>query len=374
MGVTPLVWRALDRFKSYFSLLWTHPNEWDVTQKKLVITPISTKLISWMISVFVFLNMLNIVSLCLLVGKLFGFVRLSLSGTLVALGWWVPATFAFFIEVLGWIFAESGVNAFNCISSMEQKLWSHLTRPSPPTPDWTGIALNKLIDLLFAQAIFLYIYLVLICRLDPYYQLESILPALISLPVKFLLHLFRVTMWIPIFQVARISAFIISTATIAAYLALSCISALEKAATSRKTWKNSESIATHLLNYASCQLVFGIGYDFYISIYLHAPLIAGIIAAAMVMMLPLCTDIYENSKEIHATWRNGMVGVKNDVKYLRRKLRSIQVIALYGGINGYNLYKCTRSMISAYFSAVISYTITATLSIDLTRSLNYLER
>lgn len=123
MGVTPLMWKALDRFQSYFSLLWTYPVEWNVTKKKLVITPISKKLVPWMISVFVLLNTLNTASLCLLVAKLFGFVQLSFSVTLVTLGWWVSSTFAFFLEVLVCKFAKSGTNSFNWILSLEQELY-----------------------------------------------------------------------------------------------------------------------------------------------------------------------------------------------------------------------------------------------------------
>ncbi|OXA40224.1 hypothetical protein Fcan01_24933 [Folsomia candida] len=360
--------------------------DWDVAQKKLVITPISKELISWMISVFVFLNMLNTASLCLLLGKLFGFVQVSLLVTLGTLGWLLSSTFGFLLEVLVCKFDKNGTLKF----------------PStlPPSPDWKGIARNKLIDLIIAQGFILYICVVLIYRLDPYYQLESILPDPVSLPVKFLLHLFRVTMWIPISQVARISVFIVSTTIIATHLALGCISALDKAASSRETWKNRASIDTHLLNYASCQLVFGIGYDFVTlaiatgqftcpwfsvvfnfislkmypfvdtSIYVYAPLIAGIVLVGMEIMVPLCTKIYQDCKEIHATWRRGMVGVKNDAKYLRKKLRSIQVIALYGGINSYNFYKCKKSTKSTYFGAVIDYTMTATLSID-TKSLHF---
>lgn len=106
------------------------------------------------------------------------------------------------------------------------------------------------------------------------------------------------------------------------------------------------------------------------SVYMYTPLVAGTVLVGMKLILPLCTDIYENTKQVHATWRKAMVGVRNDLKYLRKKLRSIQIIAVYGGINSYNLYKCKRSTKSAYFSAVISYTMTATLSID-TKSLKF---
>lgn len=105
-------------------------------------------------------------------------------------------------------------------------------------------------------------------------------------------------------------------------------------------------------------------------VYLYYPVIAVMMTAMVEMTLPLLVDVYEDSREIHAKWR-GMLGISGDMKYFKRKLRSISVIAVYGGINSYNFYKCKKSTKLTYISAVLNYTITATLSIDIGRGFHY---
>lgn len=81
-------------------------------------------------------------------------------------------------------------------------------------------------------------------------------------------------------------------------------------------------------------------------------------------MLPLVLDIYENGKSLRDKW-NYVLSMSQNKKYLKRKLKSIKIICLYGELFGVKLYKCQKSIKLGFYSATLIYTVNALLSIRL---------
>lgn len=95
-------------------------------------------------------------------------------------------------------------------------------------------------------------------------------------------------------------------------------------------------------------------------------------AVLISFMLPMLVDVFENCGEMYARWKCLVAG-NVDKKYLRRKLKATRVVRLYGGMFGYNIYICKRSTKLAYYGWILSYTITALLSVDRKSILRRLE-
>lgn len=107
MVVTSLMWNSLDRFYRYFGIFWKNPLEWDMKTQTLVFTPISRKLIPWMVSVYGFLTILNGSLLLILISQLYGFTHLELTKVVIILCWSGGGMFDLVLETL---FAFRGIN------------------------------------------------------------------------------------------------------------------------------------------------------------------------------------------------------------------------------------------------------------------------
>ncbi len=82
-------------------------------------------------------------------------------------------------------------------------------------------------------------------------------------------------------------------------------------------------------------------------------------------LVPIIVNIYENGNDLYMKWGQNCIhhGSFSEMKYLKRRLKAIRVIRVYGGILGYNLYVMNNSLKSAFLFEIINYTINALLSI-----------
>lgn len=55
----------------------------------------------------------------------------------------------------------------------------------------------------------------------------------------------------------------------------------------------------------------------------------------------------------------------NDIKYFKRKLASVRVVTLYGGLLGFNVYKVDKEVRARYYWEIANYTVTLCLSVTL---------
>lgn len=98
--------------------------------------------------------------------------------------------------------------------------------------------------------------------------------------------------------------------------------------------------------------------------FLVFPIIATVLEVIIHIMLRMMVDLSENCGKTQINWAR-LLRLSNDKKYLKRRLSSLQCIAVCGGILSYNLYLCKRSIKGTYFGAILNYTITSVLSINI---------
>ncbi|OXA44966.1 hypothetical protein Fcan01_20309 [Folsomia candida] len=342
MVVTSLMWNSLDRFYRYFGIFWKNPLEWDMKTQTLVFTPISRKLIPWM---------------------LYGFTHLELTKVVIILCW-------------------SGGGG----RTIQQKHTTFF--------DLKGIMLNLIIIVLYSQTFSIYFFAIISSNLNPYSQLYFLFISKgwrFPLLAKFVIFFLRLTLIIPTYQFCRMSCIIISFPVMAAYMALECILTLSKTGVYYMSSRNRVIVDKYLRGYASLQLIFKISDEYltpsvavvmfttmwlsvlfnFISLNMYGliphSVFPGFLGAALFvggcvrLLLPLLVDLYEECLVLQAKWRCFLRGSR-DKKYLKRKLRSLRSVAVYGGILGYNLYKCKRSTEMTFVGAIITYTISASLS------------
>jgi hypothetical protein len=82
-------------------------------------------------------------------------------------------------------------------------------------------------------------------------------------------------------------------------------------------------------------------------------------------LVPIVVNIYENGNDLCIKWGQNCIhhGSISEMKYLKRRLKGIRVVRVYGGILGYNLYVMNNSLKAAFLFEIINYTINALLSI-----------
>lgn len=80
-------------------------------------------------------------------------------------------------------------------------------------------------------------------------------------------------------------------------------------------------------------------------------------------MVPEGISIFENAETLLRKWRQNLEFSK-DIKYLKRKIRAIRSVRAYAGLFSYNLFHFKTSTKGTFFSEIVSYTITAAMSIN----------
>ena len=86
MGVTPLMWKALENYSKFYNIaIWTCPVDWDPAKKELIYNKLSRRLIPWAAAVFSGLVLCS-VSLSLLLLHIYGYINLTiLHGSVIVL-------------------------------------------------------------------------------------------------------------------------------------------------------------------------------------------------------------------------------------------------------------------------------------------------
>ncbi|OXA44386.1 hypothetical protein Fcan01_20859 [Folsomia candida] len=363
MVVTSLMWKSLDRFSRYFGIFWKNPVEWDIKTQTLVFTPISRKLIPWMVSVYGFLTVLNGSLLLILISQLYGFAHLKLTKVVILLCWSGHAVFGLVLEILVAFTGKNASYAFNCLSALAKKIGGRTSRQkSTMLLDLKGIMLNLIVIFLYLETFNIYLFAIISSNLDPYSQLY---PLFVSKGWSFQLLANFGELLLTLLR-------FICLPVMASYLALECISTLGKMGVYYMSSRNKVTVDKYLRGYAGLQVIFKIADEYlapstavsmfipmwvsvllnFISLNLYGiippsifpyfPVAALFVGGCIRLLLPLLVDLYEECLVLQARWRYLLSG-SDDKKYLKRKLRSLRSVAVYGGILGYNLYKCKRS-------------------------------
>lgn len=122
MVVTPLMWKSMDLLTNTYELIWRNPLEWDVTSKKLIVNPPSTKLIPWLMVVIWYLVSINILSILLLLFQLFGFIHIPLTNLLVLFMVFALFAFVIYLEGIFYLYGDSTAAILNKFAVLEKKL------------------------------------------------------------------------------------------------------------------------------------------------------------------------------------------------------------------------------------------------------------
>lgn len=247
------------------------------------------------------------------------------------------------------------------------------------------------------ETLLVYFFFILILGKDPYTQTEYLLSLkglLFPLPIKLIFLLLRLSVCFVCLQISRVITLVVCVPTITAYLVLSSISCLDRSAVTCMTNQSRTMTKIYFRYYATMQIIMAIGYDFiapaisvcmFISFILSVllntmslelygvvdmpyflvfPIIATVLEVIIHIMLRMMVDLSENCGKTQINWAR-LLRLSNDKKYLKRRLSSLQCIAVCGGILSYNLYLCKRSIKGTYFGAILNYTITSVLSINI---------
>ncbi|OXA53901.1 hypothetical protein Fcan01_11479 [Folsomia candida] len=404
MVLTPLMWKSLDNFATSYSYLYPCPLEWDKKSGKLVCNKISRKLVPWTISVFVGMSSIFIFCLVLLSSQLFGLARIELSDLLLTAVFLCLATFSILLEIVLLQFADCFSHSFNCgITHLRRLAFGRIFLESPPhSIDPLGVTLNLIVAMFSAYPYFMYPFVIYL-GIDPFtLTLHYLLPYDLTL-LTVIFTLLRLSVISSLIQGNRLFSCVAVTTTISAHVGLSLISVMHRS--TRNIYLmgvGRRAIDKYLSGYQTCQIILEIAVDFVSSgilivmflgfsfsvalnfmtmktygiipmpFYAFFPSGSILIAVLISFMLPMLVDLFENCGEMYARWKCLVAG-NVDKKYLRRKLKATRVVRLYGGMFGYNIYICKRSTKLAYYGWILSYTITALLSVDRKSILRRLE-
>ncbi|OXA48091.1 hypothetical protein Fcan01_17340 [Folsomia candida] len=399
MVATPLMWKSLDNFATSYSYLYTCPLEWDRKSGKLVYNKFSRKLIPWAGAVFSALIVFIACSV-LLSCRLFGVVKhVELSDLLLTAVFLCLATFGLLLEIVLLLFSECFAHSFNCCVVHVKKLGSNRIFQAGESHlrfDPLGITLNVIVAMFAIYPYFMYPFIVYF-RLDPFTQIfYYLLPHNITTSplISFIFMALRLSAIFPLLAGNRLFSCIAITTTLDAHLGLTILSILASSTNNvNMMGVGRRAIDKYLEGYYTGQIILEIGADFvypgisivmflgfWFSVSLNfmtmktygivpmpfyaffptGSLLTGVLIS---FMLPMLVDVYENSGEMYAKWKH-LAGRCPDKKYLKRKLRATRVVRIYGGINGYNFYVCKKSTKLTYYGWILSYTISALLSVD----------
>jgi hypothetical protein len=230
----------------------------------------------------------------------------------------------------------------------------------------------------------------------PIIQTHILTPIGLEIPYLFYLFLpIYLLSPIPALQVTRVLATLCCVLTIGIHLILSVISHLTKSC-SISTFKHSHLLESNLHTYRTLELIIqifseiisllvallmGFGFVFSVSsnflslkmitiipmpLYLFFPLIATLLLIMIQCLLPMAINIYERALILGQNWKFYLqfCESRHDLRYFTRKIKSIQPVRIRSGLFEFNLYYLKRSTKVTFYTNIVSYTITALLSIN----------
>lgn len=97
--------------------------------------------------------------------------------------------------------------------------------------------------------------------------------------------------------------------------------------------------------------------------YLLFPSMAVIIGISTQILLPFAVNVYEVANLLKQGYKKN-VHFEGDMKYMKRRVRAIKVLRVYGGLFQFDMFGLKRSTKSTYFDNILSYTINLCLTVD----------
>lgn len=97
------------------------------------------------------------------------------------------------------------------------------------------------------------------------------------------------------------------------------------------------------------------------SIYIYFPSMGLLGPITMQVILSFVVAINDKTNTILANCKLNIIR-SNEMKYVRRRIRAMQPICIYGEMGGFKLFKCRRSTRAEYFSLMLNYTVTALMT------------
>ncbi|OXA53854.1 hypothetical protein Fcan01_10792 [Folsomia candida] len=99
-------------------------------------------------------------------------------------------------------------------------------------------------------------------------------------------------------------------------------------------------------------------------VFVFNPSVSAVVAAIVNLTWPLTHKLFDDSREVlRLQGRGYALGLRGEVRLLRRKIRSVRAHRLYAGMGGNNLFCLNKETKVQYFECVIDYTITLLLSV-----------
>lgn len=427
MTVTPLMWRSLDKITASFTYHSSYPVEWDPKSGTLVHNPLSRKLLPWAVMVYIYLPPFILMSFLFTIAPLLGANRLPFMNYVVmVVGNFFVFVFIFIAENAMLLFCQVPAQAFNCLVSLQKSLESesstknlkncnthkfiarlsklfhlsgHRRRTKPQKagqPDYLGYFLNMCVSLFsFYYPIFLCFFL-LYFEFDPlfmlykYYIPSSNQPHL-GVWLKVGCHLLRLLQCFPVYQTTHILCKVICLAVIGGQLLLSCVTYFLKtiselsnpfrAADILLKHKSLEIILLMLLDivrflaagFMAIGFILSVAFNFAtlkmyhiipMPLYLYCPSVSVLIPALISILLPMAISLYERDAQVHAGWRN-IMHKSPGLKLLKRELSATKTLRFYAGFFGFTIFELKPGVKSTYYYAILDYTMTLLLSIDL---------
>ncbi|OXA42867.1 hypothetical protein Fcan01_22392 [Folsomia candida] len=397
MVVTPLMWKSLDNFTTYFAYVWPCPLSWDKKYKKYTYIPFCKKLIPWTVAI-AFCLVARLLPVALVLGQIYGWVSMPLVPTVTNIFYLVISQFML-IEASTLFYGKEFATGFNFLKEMEAGI-TKIDTKSKGQPsakfDLLGIVLNHMV-LNCATIPFTAGFFGPYVELDPVYICLKYLPSPLSqlvdiYPWNYVLLPYRILVtMVATVEINRIAAHVFCSSTVAFHLIFSSITALTRSPLTL----NVSRVQKTLTQYTQLNLIMTLLYDFFatttavmmsttgvwcvllnfatikmyssVSMPYFALIPVSAIAAhlAVGVLTPIVVEVYEGSQPILARWELQLAPFSKvgEVKWMKKRLRALRLLKVFFGLFGVNFFFLQESTRGSYYSAIVDYTINAMLSI-----------
>ncbi|OXA55304.1 hypothetical protein Fcan01_08767 [Folsomia candida] len=366
MVVTPLMWKSLDNFTTYFAYLWPCPLSWDKKYKKYTYTPFCKKLNPWILAIaFCLVGRLFLASIVL--GQIYGWVSMPLVPSLTNIYYLVISQFML-IEASTLFYGEQFATGFNFLNGdggwdykngwvvFSTFLPNIYTNPKEGQPsakfDLLGNVLNHMVRNC-ATFSFTTGFFSLYVDLDPGYICIKYLPSRLSqlvdvYPWNYVLLPHRILFaMVATVEINRIAAHVFCSFTVAFHLIFSSITALTRSPLTL----NMSRVQKTLTQYTQLNLIMTLLYDSFATTiavmmstiwiccvllnfatikmysYISMPFFALIPVSAIAahlgvgVLMPILVEVYEGSQPIRARWELQLATFSKvgEVKWLTKR-------------------------------------------------------
>lgn len=414
MGVTPLMWKSLNRFGQLWNHFWTSPLQWDPQKGILVYTGISRRLVPWATALYLLSFPLVFIVFLLAAAPIAGPNRLPCTDYIVNLTW-LSICYSFLAgETFGLILGQKFALATNSLAALHKKweqselliflcrskkfykikfvaIAGHPKSSKIQRIDFLGLFLHISV-IMIAMYPYLLLLFALIFDLDPLIMLHNYwLPSHIvdNVAFKVCFYVARILQLIPIMIGCQFISRTICLFTVVVHTILSCIDFLDRSAAKISNFRNGTEI---LLQHKILEIILKIADELmrckialfmwfgtlvsvlvnFVTLKLHhvIPLPMYLIFCTMSMlipcvfavMLPMTIDIFVNDTRVHDKMKYYCHQSWN-IKLLSRQIKGTKVLRAYSGLFSNTLYALKQHVKPRYFYETIYYTITALLSI-----------